>query len=147
MAAQNGHLDCIRLLLKSGVDVKQRATDGLTPLLIATAAGDSEVVSMLVRRGAATGTHADYTIYRTSVGWMGLDAGAVAQTLGQKSVAQVLRAYESEFVGSILEEQGCTCVVSWPGIYAELWFVLQRAAICASNLFCCRFQGPTSSRG
>ena len=40
-----------------------------------------------------------------------------------ESIKRVLRAYESEFQGEILDVQGCACVASWPGVYAELWYV------------------------
>jgi hypothetical protein len=52
---------------------------------------------------------------------MGIDASTTAKVLGREEVLVALRSYESHFVGNILEEDGCACVVSWPGAYAKSW--------------------------
>jgi ankyrin repeat protein len=52
IAAQQGDLWGIRLLLSAGVDVNTRGTEGLTPLMLATAGGYAEAVALLLQRGA-----------------------------------------------------------------------------------------------
>ena len=53
---------------------------------------------------------------------MGLDAEEAAVALTpRESVLEAFAAYESHFAGNILDEEGCACVASWPGIYAKLW--------------------------
>jgi hypothetical protein len=40
------------------------------------------------------------------------------------SIATEHHAYESAFVGNVLEETGIACVASWPGLYAAAWDAL-----------------------
>ena len=53
MAAWEGHLEVVRLLVESGAKIDQGKTDdGATPLFIAAQQGDLEVVRLLVQSGA-----------------------------------------------------------------------------------------------
>jgi hypothetical protein len=106
MAALYGNTGCVRLLMSNGAILNSEI------LLIASAMGHSKVVSVLMAHGA------DQNRKRS---WMGVAPADAAQKLRQSSVLQVLRAYESEFVGNILPDRGVVCVVSWPGIYSKLW--------------------------
>ena len=50
----------------------------------------------------------------------GSGSGGGSGGVGAKMM-DVLRAYESNFEGRILDERGCACVASWPGVYAKKW--------------------------
>lgn len=68
MAAQNGHIEIIRLLLDAGTKVDAKLnTDGATALYIAALNGHSEIVDLLVRAGAdvnvEVGVHAYTPLY------------------------------------------------------------------------------------
>ena len=65
LAAKNGHLEVVRLLIEAGVDInKARTNDGATPLHIATQKGHVEVVSLLSEAGATRKKA------RTAKGWL-----------------------------------------------------------------------------
>jgi ankyrin repeat protein len=52
LASQNGHLDVAQALLAMGADVNAKRNDGTTALTSATAAGYTEVRTVLVKAGA-----------------------------------------------------------------------------------------------
>ena len=52
MASQNGHLECVRLLLKVKAPVNHRSAKDATPLIAATIGGHEPVVRMLLKAGA-----------------------------------------------------------------------------------------------
>ena len=116
IAARLGHAECVELLIAAGADVNQPTDEGETPLLIATAHGHTKVMSILMDAGA------------TNKKWMGLRPSQAARSLRDRTrttlhnrVLNTLRAHESQFVGNVLDVQGCNCTVSWPGIYARSW--------------------------
>jgi hypothetical protein len=115
LASRRGHADCVLLLLEHGVNVHQRAADGSTALTAALAMGQATVLQLLLAHGAGADAGADE--------WMGMGRNTVAEAAHDRKTAvlNVLRAYESHFAGNILQEQGCACVASWPGIYAARW--------------------------
>ena len=54
MAAQEGHLDTVRLLVKAGAAKDQaRVRDGATPLIMAAQGGHLDIVRFLVEAGTA----------------------------------------------------------------------------------------------
>ena len=53
MASQEGHLECVRLLLEAGAAVSQAKDNGSTPLLIACLKGHLEVAKLLSSYGAS----------------------------------------------------------------------------------------------
>ena len=81
----------------------------------ALATGKAEVLQLLLGHGAG-----DEQEERM---WMGMRPASIAVVSGRKNTAvmRVLGAYESQFTGAILPEDGCACVASWPGIYCERW--------------------------
>ena len=116
LASRRGHARCVLLLLEHGADVHQHAADKSTALTAALATGQVAVLQLLLEHGAGDeGGH--------SPRWMGLGRRSVAAESVPKNslVPRVLRSYESQFRGSILNKRGCTCVASWPGIYAKSW--------------------------
>jgi ankyrin repeat protein len=114
LTCQRGYRSIAEMLVKAGADVNKRTANGHTPLLEATARGHAGCVRLLCAHGAEEQRNSED-------GWMNLSVQTVARTVLAGSVLKVLRAYESEFVGNILEREGCSCVVSWPGRYAQLW--------------------------
>lgn len=54
-ACFNGHLECAKLLVSSGMDVNLRAEGGGTPLMRAAVGGRTEIVRWLLQRGAEGG--------------------------------------------------------------------------------------------
>jgi ankyrin repeat protein len=53
MAAQSGHTEVVKLLLKHRADHNKAKKDGLTPLYIAAQEGYTEVVELLLKNGAS----------------------------------------------------------------------------------------------
>lgn len=51
-AAYNGHSKIVKLLIKNGADVNNKANDGRTPLIEATQMGHHETVKLLLENGA-----------------------------------------------------------------------------------------------
>jgi hypothetical protein len=111
MAAQFGHARCVAKLIAAGASLDKQTRFGETPLLVASARGHTPVVELLSEAGARIAKRA----------FMGLTARDSARAMNQSGVMRTLRAYESSFQGHILEERGCKCVVSWPGVYTRLW--------------------------
>jgi hypothetical protein len=105
IAARTNHEECVALLISHHADVNQRTADGQTPLLIATSYGHTPTMRLLIDAGAMQEEE-----------WMGLRVVDAARSMRQLSALKTLRAYESKFVGNILDEAGVKCVVSWPGI-------------------------------
>ncbi|KAM3870407.1 cortactin-binding protein 2 [Diretmus argenteus] len=54
-AAQNGHTDCVKLLLSSGLSADISDENGFTPLHVAAANGHTSCVEVLLASGAAVG--------------------------------------------------------------------------------------------
>ena len=52
-AAQNGHINVVKLLLGAGADVESKSNTGRTPLSCAAGDGRLDVVKFLVREGGA----------------------------------------------------------------------------------------------
>jgi len=52
MASQEGHIDCVQLLLESGAEVDTRNDKGATPLHLAARNGHIEVVQFLIEHHA-----------------------------------------------------------------------------------------------
>ncbi|MEN6625295.1 MAG: M56 family metallopeptidase [Candidatus Sumerlaeia bacterium] len=52
MAAQNGHLDTVKLLIGKGADVSARSETGLTPLHLAAQGGHGETAEAIIAAGA-----------------------------------------------------------------------------------------------
>lgn len=51
-AAENGHVECIKKLVQSGVDINRAGPSGKTPLMIAASLNDLETVKFLLEHGA-----------------------------------------------------------------------------------------------
>jgi ankyrin repeat protein len=61
VAAKNGHIEVVRLLLEKGAAVNEaRTTDGLTSLITAADRGHLEVVQLLLEKGAAVNQARSY---------------------------------------------------------------------------------------
>ncbi len=52
LAANNGHLNCVRILIEHGADIDDRSNNGKTSLLWASHWGHDEVTRYLVKKGA-----------------------------------------------------------------------------------------------
>jgi ankyrin repeat protein len=52
VAAYNGHLEVVKLLLEKGADIEHKDNDGRTPLCVAAYNGHLEVVRLLLEKGA-----------------------------------------------------------------------------------------------
>ena len=55
IAAQEGHVEIVRLLLEKGAAIEAAADDGATPLSIAAFNGNTELVQLLLQQGAMVG--------------------------------------------------------------------------------------------
>jgi hypothetical protein len=110
VAAMRGDAPIVEKLLMHHANVHAKMEDGQNALLAATANGHTQITQQLMEAGA----------YKDSV-WMQIDTLEAADRLGRLSTAVSLRSYESHFQGNVLEQEGCKCVVSWPGIYARSW--------------------------
>eukprot|EP00935_MAST-01C_sp_MAST-1C-sp1_P001373 g1373.t1 len=123
LAARRGHDACVSRLLEHEprADIYHRAADSTTALTVALATGEVMVLQLLLANGAGEVGEQEQAHQK----WMGLRNSDIAVAArGRKdsaAVTKVLRAHESEFTGNILEERGCACVASWPGVYAKLW--------------------------
>ena len=82
MAAQNGHLEVVRVLIEAGASVDQAMEDGRTPLFLAAMKGHVEVVRALVEVDADK-------LVRTCRGDTAL---SIAQYFGHKGVVDLLRS-------------------------------------------------------
>ena len=52
MAANSGRLEEVERLLSEGADINARASNGMTPLILASWMGHTKVVELLLRKGA-----------------------------------------------------------------------------------------------
>ena len=52
LAANNGHIEVVKLLLENGADVTIATESGITPLNSASGGGHVEVVKLLLEKGA-----------------------------------------------------------------------------------------------
>ncbi|KAH9498964.1 hypothetical protein Btru_004081 [Bulinus truncatus] len=80
-AARNGHLECVRLLLKAGAITNCSDDEGKTPLHLACAYGHVEVVRMLVHQGGQVNS------CRTETGESALH---VTATAGYNKIMEIL---------------------------------------------------------
>jgi hypothetical protein len=110
VAAMRGFPPIVEKLIGHHANVHAKTEDDLNALLVATAHGHTQITQQLMEMGA-----------RKASGWMGMSAEDAATALRQDSTLRALFAYESHFEGNIREVKGCTCVASWPGIYARSW--------------------------
>jgi hypothetical protein len=110
VAAMRGNASIVETLLMHRANVHATTEDGQNALLVATANGHIQITQQLMEVGA-----------RKDSTWMGVNVLESADGLGLVEIAVSLRSYQSHFQGNILEQEGCRCVVSWPGIYAKLW--------------------------
>jgi hypothetical protein len=111
MAAMRGHSTIVERLIMGGANVHTWTEDEQSALMVATIYGHTQIVQQLMEAGAS----------RKRSAWMGVDAANAAEAQGHAGVVATLRSYESHFQGNIREVRGCTCVVSWPGIYSKCW--------------------------
>ena len=133
VATYNGHHEALRVLLKAGSKAVTTAdTAKLTPLMYATIhsiirSGYEQTVQLLLEHG---GAEAEHTLKQEGVSNEDAYAGAGSLHKNERydesgnlvsEIMQMCHAYESHFDGHILDEQGCACVASWPGIYAKLF--------------------------
>ena len=56
MAAQNGHADCLELLLGAGGDVNKCSDDGSSPIFTAACYGHADCLEVLLGAGGDVGT-------------------------------------------------------------------------------------------
>jgi hypothetical protein len=102
LAAQQGHTAVVRLLLRWGADANQATEENVSPLFIASARGSGEIVTRLIEAGATKQRQ-----------WHGITPHRAAIQMKQLSVQSILRAYESQFTGNVLNQQHIICVASW----------------------------------
>jgi hypothetical protein len=117
VAALHGHAECVRLLVSSDAIMDMQSDI----LVVASAMDHSEVISVLMELNAVEDDRSSSGYGRKPSAWMGVAPADVALELRQTSVLQILKAYESQFIGNVLPAHGIHCVVSWPGIYSRLW--------------------------
>jgi hypothetical protein len=110
VAAMQGNDSIVGTLLMHRANVHAKTEDGQNALLVATTNGHTQVTQQLMEAGARRGSV-----------WMGVNVLESADSLGRLAIAASLRSYESHFQGNVLEQEGCKCIVSWPGIYAKSW--------------------------
>ena len=104
IAAREGHVEIIRLLLDKGVDVNKKVSaigciNGYTPLHFAVASGHIEAVRLLLQRGADPGIRSDgYENMRTVNNDQCSDYSPLetAKRQGYMAIAQILKDAEAE---------------------------------------------------
>ena len=52
LATKNGHIEIVRFLIESSVDIESRTKDRSTPLILAVEAGHAKMVELLISKGA-----------------------------------------------------------------------------------------------
>jgi hypothetical protein len=93
-AAENGHLECVELLLNAGADINIQHYDYKeTPLHLATRNGHSSVVAMLIARGANIEMISNGYDYDSD--WYGY-AVAVAAFFNHKDIVEMLYEKDAE---------------------------------------------------
>jgi hypothetical protein len=110
VAAMRGENSIVEKLIMHRANVHVKTEDGQNALLAATTKGHAQITQQLMEAGA-----------RKDSKWMGVNVLESADGLGLVDIAVSLRSYQSHFQGNVLEQEGCKCVVSWPGIYAKSW--------------------------
>jgi ankyrin repeat protein len=83
VAAQNGHSDILKLLIKAGGDVNQLIEGGISPLMTASAKGHVECVKILLAAGANA-------LHKSDAGITALDAAIHNK---HTAVIAILRAH------------------------------------------------------
>jgi ankyrin repeat protein len=83
MAANSGRLEEVERLLGQGADINTRASNGMTPLILASWRGHTEVVELLLRKGADVNA-------KTKTGSTALK---FATDRGHKKIIALLRKY------------------------------------------------------
>ena len=83
LAAQKGHLDVLKLLIKAGGDVNQLREGGGSPLIVASGEGHVECVKVLLAAGA-------YALHKSDDGFTALD---FAIRYKHPAVMAILRAH------------------------------------------------------
>ncbi len=89
LAAAYGHADVVRVLLEAGAEVNAKDFTGWTALHAGSFAGDMETVSLLLERGAVSGSDK----------WFLRNPLKIAETLDHKNVIPLLRRSEESLVG------------------------------------------------
>ena len=83
IAANSGHLEEVERLLNEGADINSRASNGMTPLILASWMGHTEVVGLLLRKGADVSA-------KTNIGSTALK---LAAERGHEKIVALLRTY------------------------------------------------------
>jgi len=100
-AAENGHLECVELLLNAGADINIHSFHyEETPLHLATRNGHSSVVALLIERGANIKMISAGNDYKSD--WYGA-AVAVAAFFNHKDIVEMLYEKGAENPGNNLE--------------------------------------------
>ena len=92
-AAENGHLECVELLLNAAADINIQNHDKETPLHLATRNGHSSVVTLLIARGANIEMISSGFDYKND--WYG-SAVAVAAFFNYKDIVEMLHEKGAE---------------------------------------------------
>ena len=107
--AENGDLDCLRLLLSGGADPKQRAIGGCTPLQVACSHGQLECAKILL---PISDIDAADDEGRTALYWAcKADKEECAGLLARKGANQTIRTSDGGTAMSIAKENGNSNIV------------------------------------
>lgn len=83
-AAQKGHADVVRLLVKNGADIGSKRTDGTTALMDAIGSGNVPTIKLLLANGAAAnGARSGMILESTQLRPLKLTSIVHAMRLGQ----------------------------------------------------------------
>ncbi len=83
MAVNSGRLEEVERLLSEGADINDRASNGMTPLILASWMGHTKVVELLLRKGADVNAKSN----------IGSTALKLATERGHKKIIALLQKY------------------------------------------------------